>query len=151
MTILRDDAELPSHDGHRLMQLSRISRVLEAKLGWRKRRDASLMIFRLLSGTTTPALLRRLAKAITGVEPEEWLTVAEATESLKSLGVKTYSQLLYRLAKKARKTPACQMEIAIDGRGRWDSPGYLHNPVALITVRVDGAVRFRVSKPRREV
>jgi len=128
--------------------LSRIERAawpIRNMLGWRRRRDVSLALFNSLNSLVGDQRAFRIAKAITGVEAERWLTFGEATEALKNVGVRKGSRFLHRLSHKASLSSEHQLVVLINAKGAWDSPSTPPpNPVAEITVTHTDAIRFLI-------
>jgi len=119
---------------------------LSGPASWRRRRRASLALFRELAPALGESSAAALAEAITGVEPKLWLSVSEAARELRELGVRKSTRSLHRLAKKARLTHDGWLRVWIDRRGNWDSPNSpdMANPRACLTVQWGAHVRFLV-------
>ena len=82
-----------------------------------------------------------LAHAVTGTNPDDWLTAREAHAEVRRLGVRRSRRWLYRLAKKFHGASG---EVFVDARGEWGAPEQVKNPVATVKVMPCSPPRFRV-------
>ena len=121
---------------------------------WRQRREVSLAIFNRLKLAKKPELGLEIAEAMTDVSPEaEWLTASEARQRLLECGVRVYPKLLYRFYRKARQSPRGVFAVAMSADGDW-LPASIRRAKpssVLLTIRVLGAVHFKVSRLRPKV
>ena len=122
-------------------------RRLGKVFGWRKLRNLSIAIAFILKSGIDKERARELAKDITGVPPEPWLSAGEAVAEMERLGVRFAQRRLQRLVRKAVKAQEGQFCCWMNAKGHWDGEGSrtLENPVVALVVEVRGSVaRFRI-------
>jgi len=137
---------IKTDDSKLLAILARTTQTIRRQ-GWRRRRDFSLALVKLLGDQPPPDRVRNIALRITGVEPVLWLTRSEAVAKLKELKVRIYPKKLSRLAEKAALNSEKCLTVAMNAKGESDavdSPD-LKNPVVIIDIRIDGAVHYHLS------
>ncbi|MCY3018480.1 MAG: hypothetical protein NTW87_05550 [Planctomycetota bacterium] len=138
-------------------EMERLARAFQSyrdNESWRQRREAGLAISAILTRAGQPELGRKMAEDMTGLPPEqEWLTVTEAAERLLKHGVQIYPRLLYRLYEKARLAHGAMFTVVMNAHRKWDCVGSprVRHPLVTLTIRVSGAVHFKVTQIRSKV
>ncbi|MCY3019571.1 MAG: hypothetical protein NTW87_11155 [Planctomycetota bacterium] len=130
-----------------LRRLRTAASIIGTKLSWRRRRDLSLQVYRILKNIVVSDIAYRVARALTGVAPESWLIVSEAQAALAAMGVNVSRKFLYRRAGTARRAGDCTLEFVLNRERQWSGakPILVSKPVVRLQVRCDGAMRFLVS------
>lgn len=113
--------------------LSQACIPVRSALGWRRARDASVAITRILTPLVPQNVAQEIAEAMTGEEPLPFLSVGETVRRLRKHGIKLSRHGLYRLA---RRAPGGRATYIFDANGNWDAADACSNREPFLRVSV---------------